>query len=317
MANEILGAKKYLVLADETTWNTLPDTPAYNHIPVTDYGVRFKPQSRQANPYTGEFQRRHATNFRGMTQGNLVCPLYGWHPGSLDMSAAQYLMSWAFGNHETQDLPSKLAEWAEGPNVANKRHLGLRVNQATLAGSDDSGEIGLTLELMGGTEVGNDIVTSAQSLPANRNKLVSFEFQDALFHLGGNAINLKSFQLQIQHALKVEYLNSFTPSILMKMQRVVTLMMTPLKNSDTYDALNRLHGMNEMTGEIVLKGLHNGTGTADTSWTVATITFPRLSLQNADTAGAKDDISTQPLRFSALKPDTSSNDMAIVWTDAA
>lgn len=317
MANEILGAKKYLVLANESTWGTTPGSPDYVHLPVTDYNVRFRPQNRQANPYAGIYQRKHSRNFRGMPSGQLNTPLYGWVLTPPATSIAEYLLTWAFANHETADLPSKLAEWAEGPNVANKRHNGLRVNSATLQGSDDSGVVELQLDLMGKSEVGQSTVSSAQTLPADRNKLVDMEFADCTFQLAGSAVSVKSFSLQVQHGLKAEYLNSYTPSLLVKSQRVVTLSMVLIKNSDTYDAFRRATSQTEFTGQIVVKGLHNGTGGEETNWTVGTIDFPRLSLTDVDEQGGKEDLSTQTLNMAVLKPDTSSNDLAIAWSEAA
>jgi hypothetical protein len=312
----ILGATKYLVLADETTWGTTPASPGYVHLPVTDYNVKFTPQNRQANPFTGLFQRKHSKNFRGMPSGALNCPLYGWKLTPPGTSIAEYLMTWAFGAHETADLPSKLAEWAEGPNVANKRHNGLRVNSATLQGSDDSGVVELSLDLQGKSEVGNDVVTAAQTLPTDRNKLLDMEFADCTFELAGVAVNLKSFSLQVQHGLKVEYLNSFTPALLVKTQRVLTLSMVLIKDADTYDAYRRATEATEFTGQIVVKGLHNGTG-ATGNWTVGTIDFPRLALLDVADNGGREDIINQSLSLVALKPDTSSNDMTVTWSEAA
>jgi hypothetical protein len=313
----ILGATKYLFLADEATWGVEPASPDYVPLPVTEYNVRFRPQNRQSNPYTGLYQRKHSKNFRGMPSGQLNTPLYGWKLTPPGVSLAEYLLTWAFGNHESTELPSKLAEWAEGPNVANKRHLGLRVNSATLQGNDDSGVIELSLDLMGQSEQGNNVMTTAQTLPTDRHKLVDMEFADTTFQLAGVTVQAKSFSMQVQHGLKAEYLNSFTPTLLVKSQRVVTLSMVLVKNSDTYDAFRRAATATEFTGQIAIKGLHNGTGGVGTNWTVGTLTLPRLALLDVDDQGGKEDISTQTLNMVVLKPDTASNDLSIAWTEAA
>lgn len=316
MANEILGAKKYLVLANESAWGTVPDTPSYVHLPVTEYNCRFRPQNRQANPYIGLYQRKHSKNFRGMVSGQLNAPLYGWKTTPPGHSLAQYLLDWSFVNHEATDLPSKIAEWAEGPNVANKRHSGLRVNSATLQGSDDSGVVELSLDLMGKAEQGMDDVPAAQALPVDRNKLVDFEFADISFALDETPVGLKSFSLQVQHGLKVEYLDSFTPSLLVKTQRVLTFSFVLIKNSDTYDAYRRATSATEFAGQLILKGLHNGTG-ASGNWTVVTIDLPRLSFLDADDQGGKEDLTNQPITTVALKPDTSENDLELTYSEAA
>jgi hypothetical protein len=330
MANEIIGDLSYLVMGDEASWGVGGAgsgagygtgsggyAGTYYYIPVTNYGVRFKSENRQANPFLGIFQRANSKNWRGMPSGQMVLPLYGFQATSMGTSIMQYLMDWAFQQHETLALPSKLVQWAEGPNVANKQHNGLRVNQATFAGSADDGQVTLTLDLMGQSESGNTVVTALPAVPNNKNKIVQCEFSDCTFKIAGSTVLLSSFQVQISNGLKVEYLNSYTPSLLLKTQRVVTVTMMPIKNSDTYDAYNRAQTMTEFTGEIDFKGLHNGTGTGGTNWTTGAMTFARLSFLNADNQGGKEDIWKQPIQMVALKPDTSTNDLAIAWSESA
>lgn len=312
MANEILGAKKFLVLYNEATWSTKPGSPTYVHVPVTEYNVRFKPQNRQANPYIGLFERKHSKNFRGMPSGNLNCALYGWQHSGISQSLMQYLLDWAFGDHESQAPASKGAQWAEGPNVANKEHNGLRINGATLQGTDESGVVELSLDLQGATE---SALGSAQSLPNNRNKILDCEFKDVTASIGGSPVAIKQFQVQVQNGLKVEYLNSFTPSLLLKSQRVVTVQMTLVKNADTYDAYRRASTATEVALQLVIKGLHNGTGTVATDYTVATLDFARASIVDVDEQGGKEDIATQPINFVALKPDSSSHDLEIAYSE--
>lgn len=324
--NLILGATKYLTMYDESTWGVRPASPTYFHIPVTDYNVKFTPVNRQANPYIGEYQRMHNQNYKGMPSGTMVLPLYGFHLPSMGKSIAQYILDWAFGDYELIALTSKGAEWAEGPNVANKRHHGLRVNSATLSGSEDTGFIGVSLELQGQSEDGEDILVTAQTLPANRFKLVDFEYcgsaanADTTFFLGADGtepIYPKSFQIQIQNGLKAEYLNSFNPSLLPKTQRVVTMQVVLPKNSDTYDAFRRLPNATELVGQFLLKGLHMGTGTNGTNWSQAQIDMPRCSYVNHTDQGGIADLAFQPLDFVLLKPQTSSNDITFTWTDVS
>jgi hypothetical protein len=93
--------------------------------------------------------------------------------------------------------------------------------------------------------------------------------------------------------------------------------MVLVKNSDTYDAFRRAATATEFTGQIAIKGLHNGTGGVGTNWTVGTLTLPRLALLDVDDQGGKEDISTQTLNMVVLKPDTASNDLSIAWTETA
>lgn len=316
----IVGTKSYLALATEDIWGINPFESSgsgsglqnFIHLPVTSCNLRFNPENRQANPYLGIHQRKHSTNFRGMVAGQIVCPLYGTWAEGIGKSLAQYLLDWAIENHESNELPSKTAVWTEGPGVADKEFNGLRVNSATLAGSDDSGTIDLTLDLMG-KEDGNAV--SVPPLPDNRNKCVDFNYALCTFALAGSAVKFKSFNLQVQHALQVHYLNSSTPTLLIKTQRVVTLQAVPVKDANTYDAYRRALGMTEFTGQITARGLHNGTGTSGT-YTTLTIDFPRLSFINAEDQGGKQDVIFQNLNLVALKPDTSSNDMSTTWGQA-
>lgn len=320
MANEIHGEKSYLFLAPEATWGTTPGTPGYFFCPVTSYEVRMQRDRRNAQPFVGLRQRKHGRSYRGMPSGALQTALYGVYPGAgvsssaTDQSIAEHLLEWGLGSHESVDLPSKLAEWAEGPNVANVRHNGLRVNTATLEGSAGNGGITINLDLMGKSE---SAVVTAQTLPTDLDKLVEFDFADSSFTLGGSAISLESFRLSVANNLTPVYLNSTAPSHLSAGQRVASVQLVPIKNSDTYGALNRAFTESESAITITLKGLHNGTGTAGTNYTQVVITLPRCAFVNPEDTRNIAELMRQPLNFDVLKPDSSSNDLSMVWSDEA
>ena len=101
---------------------------------------------------------------------------------------------------------SKVCEWQYVGHEDDKRHLGLRVNTITLAGSDAG--IVLTLELIGQSAVN---FTGSASPPNNRNKLVEFLFEDSTFSLGGSAMNFSQFQWSVSRNLDVIYENSHNP----------------------------------------------------------------------------------------------------------
>lgn len=306
----LLGAKGHLVLVDESTWATVPGSPAYVHVPVTDYGVKYVPVNRQGRPAIGLRQAKQNRNVKGMVQGTLNTPLYGWQTAGLGKSLAEYLMSWGFGQHETLALPSKYAEWAIGPNVANKRHLGLKVNQATLSGSEDQG-ISLALDLMGKDEA---LFATAQTLPNDRNKLIEFEFEDCVLTIGGTPVPIGSFQWQVQNGLTAHYWNSRRPQALPPADRVETFTITPPKQTNAWQEALREDLPDEVEGILTLKGLHNGTGTVATDWNQVVITFPLLSLVNVDEQGGRGTL-TEPISWVCLKPDTSANASTMVWTD--
>ena len=323
MGNEILGSKSYLALISETTWGTNPDSASGAgsgtgggavsavHVPVDEYSVRFRPENRQANPFLGIYQRKHSKNFRGMLQGSLRCPLYGASQGGVmgGKSLAEWLMDWAFESHESNDLPSKTAYWHEGPGTANQEHNGLRVNQATLQGSDDSGIIEISLDLMGQRE---DALASNVALPNDRDKIVEFEFQDAAFQLAGSAVTLKSFNLQLTRGLQAHYLNSYHPSFLFPGDYAMTLQMVLAKNANTYDAIRRAETTDERTGRITLRGLHNGTMAG--TYAQVTIDFDRLHTMDVDDDRARQNLNFQTLNFVVLKPDTANNGFRTTWT---
>lgn len=325
MANEIIGAKSYLVMQTETSWGEIVEgsgtgggsgSTGWVHVPVSSYTVRQRPQRRSANVYIGLKQRKHGTMFRGMPSGQIALPFYGFKPAGLGVSLAEWLMDWAFESHELVDLPSKSAVWAEGPNVANKRHLGLRVNTATLAGDANSGLVNFTFDVMGRTEEGNTAVGTAMQLPDDREKLLDANFSDCTFALGGSAIELSAFSLQVQYGLIAHFNNVRQPSLLVSPTRQVLVNMTiPPKNSDTWDTVRRvLNTGSEYVGQIVVQGLHNGTGPSG-NYTICTIDLPRLQYIDHEDQMAFEQLTLQPLQFEALKPDASSNDLTISWSN--
>jgi hypothetical protein len=313
------GAIRYLLVTPETTWGTFPGSPAREHLPVTEYSPLFKKETRQSKMYTGVFQQKHSKAFRGMPSGNLVTPIYGWKPGAGD-TWMKTLLDWAFADHETQLLPSKSFEWSQGPDLANLRHSGMRVNGATLAGGAEQNQVTLSLDLMGKSEVADTTVGTLPAATVNLHELKDVEYDDCTFALNGSAIQLESFSLQVQHGLKVDYLNSSSPTVLIKTQRVVTLTMVPLLEDDAWHIRNEYaggaNGYNVVTAQIVLKGLHDGTG-ATGNWTVGTIDLAACHLTGYEQQGGMEDLLKQQLTFVCLKPDSSTKDLELTYSEAA
>ncbi len=309
----ISGNKSHLVLADEVTWGTTPGTPAYYHWPVSSYGVMLKPERRNSQVFAGIRQRRHGRNFRGNPAGQIVGCLYGYKPGGTALTLAQYLTTWGMSDWDVVEPASKLAEWAEGPNIANVRHNGLRVNGCTIEGSA-GGPITITLDVIGKTEAA---LVTAQTLPNDREMCVEMEFEDCSFTLAGSAISLLSFKWSVTNSLQVVYEGTRTPSQLPAMQRVETLTFQALKIDDVYEAANRAMGTDyELTGGIVLKGPHHGTGSTG-NYTLGTVAFPRLQLINPDQTRNINALYEHGLNFDVLKPDTSADASVVVWSESA
>ena len=323
----VVGPKSYLVLISETAWGTKPASPTRVYMPVEDYGVQFQNAQRQAKPYLGLFQRKHSHRRQGHPQGSIATSLFGNIDSGAGVSLAEYLMDWAMCDqagtiHEAIDLPSKTAEWAEGPDISNLEHNGLRVNQATLAGSESTGVVALNLDTMGKTEVA---LASAAAIPASHDGLYEMEFEDVVLKLddgaGGAlaAVSIVSFQIQVQHSLILKYNNSDSPQLLVKADRNVTVQVTLDKQADTYDVVRRnLAAETDFVGEVIVQGMNNDTsGTPGNVWTIGTMDFPKLRYLTHQDQRNRDSVYEQPLQFMALKPDTTGLDMSIAWTDGA
>lgn len=310
----IHGIKSYLVLGAEATWGTTPGTPVYYHLPVTSYGVKMARDRRNSTPFVGLMQRKQGKSFRGMPSGQLQTNLYGYKPGGAAQSLMEYLITWAMSQPETVDKLSKFADWAEGPDISNVRHNGLRVNAWTIEGSADSGTVTISLELMGKSE---SALVSAQTLPNDRELCVEMEFSDCTFALGGVAQSLKSFRWQGQNNLTATYLNETSPSYLAAGQLVESLNFQILKADDTWTAYNRAFAEQEMTGQIVFKAAHNGSGTGGTNYTVLTVDFNRLAFVAPEDGRAANALIEEGLTFDVLKPDSSSAAKTLAYTEVS
>ncbi|QDV30116.1 hypothetical protein Spb1_20440 [Planctopirus ephydatiae] len=314
----LTGQESFLALVDETTWGEYPDPATLIHLPVDTYDVEYVAETRNATPFTGYRQRQHGRRFRGMPSGNLNTNLFGFRQAEGLPSLAEFLLTWAFGSPEAKFRASKSANWYEGLNVDNQRHRGLRVNQATLAGQE-GGAITLALALMGRDQQGQTDVGNAPAVPFDRKKLVEFDFIDSTLTLGGTPIPYGGFSLVTNHNLTAPYLNSPEPISMPAGDTVETVTFSPPKLTNTWsEAIRDLNPEEqEVSATLVLKGLHMGTGAAETDWTQITITMPRLFLRAAKT-GRQRGILQQPLEFDVEKPQTSGgNGISIAYADVA
>lgn len=314
MACPILPSSlSYLTLADETTWGTVPVSPTYVHCPVASYGVKLVTEHRQSDLYTGNEFQRHNQKRRGNPQGQLVAPLFGWHPSALSESLAQYLFDWAFDIPDTDPCtrPSKFAEWAEGPDVANRRHEGLRVASATLAGDSGSGQVTITLDLQGKDE---DTFATAQTVPDDMNSLVDFDFSDVTLELGGSPVAIRSFELTVDYSMQPLFENSKRPVYLLADMTSYTFNVTLAKEDDTYAALHRAQTDSEMTGVLSMQGSHEETGATGDD-TKCVITMARLALIDNSPTFNKGQAVEEGLNFLVLKPDTTDEPLEVVWSE--
>lgn len=317
MACPILPSSlSYLTLGAETTWGTVPGSPTYVHCPVASYGVRLVTENRQSDLYTGNEFQKHNQKRRGNPQGQLVAPMFGWHPSGLSESLAKYLFDWGF------DIPvsdpcvrtSKFAEWAEGPDVANRRHTGLRVASATLAGDSGSGQVTISLDLQGKDEA---TFATAQTVPNDMNKLVDFDFSNVTLTLGGTSVAIRSFELAVDYSMQPLFENSTRPVYLLADMTSYTFNVTLAKEDDTYAALHRALTNSELTAVLSMQGSHEGTGTVATNDTKLAITMARCALIDDSPTFNKGQAVEEALNFLVLKPDTADNPLEAVWSDVA
>lgn len=315
MANEILGQLSYATLFDESTWGTTPGSPPYVYCPVSGYDVKFKADSRQANPYLGIFQRKHNKNFRGMPGGGFTLPAWSYWIDSAggsspDMSLTEYILSWAYDNLDSTYLTSKGCQWAEGPNVANLQHNGLRVNSCALSGSADAGVVAIALDLMGMSEA---TFSTAQAIPDDMEGLVDFDFADAILTVNSAVIEMENFNLGLSNGLKAKYRSSANPSLMPRTTTAIDFSWSLIKNSDTYAlALRTLATSTEYDIQLQLVGSHNGTGSSGTNTTIL-IDMPRCSLINPDDGRTKEDFTQTNIQTMVLKPDSSEDSINFTY----
>lgn len=313
----IVGAESYLHLTDETNWGQssvgsgsgTAGTPFF--IGAVNYGVRMQRLTRKPNVYVGLHQRKGGSKvYGGNVSGQLVTPLYSYIPTGQTVAIARKLMDWAFLDLELEEPASKTAHWAEGPNTANKRHTGLRVNQATLTGSADSGEIQLSLDLIGKEEMG---YPTATAIPDDLEKLEDMSFTDCTFTLEGSTVQASGFTQTLARNLQPQRLNDFWITSLCGAVRDETIQFVIPKNDATYDVRNRLTTDTEVTGQFTMQGLHNGTGGSG-NYTKLTRAFGRLRFLSQEQSGDFG-IQMQTLTFEVLKPDSSSASYTDSWSE--
>lgn len=316
----IVGTESYLHLNDETNWGQssvgsgsgTASTPFF--IGVVSYGVRTTRLTRMPQVYVGLHQRKRGPQvYGGDVAGQLVTPLYGYIPTGQTLAIARKMLDWAYGDYELEEPASKTAQWTEGPNLANKRHTGLRVNQATLTGQADSGDLQLSLDLIGKEEMGYPTGTA---IPDDLEKLVDMQFTDCTFTLEGTTVQAQAFTHTLNRNLQPQRLNDFWITGLCGGVRDETLQIVIPKTDATWDVRNRLSGATadvEVTGQYTIQGLHNGTGSSG-NYTKLARAFSRLRFISQEQSGDFG-IQYQALTFQVLKPDSSSNAYADTWSE--
>ncbi len=318
-----IGGLSYLTLANESIWGTNPASVSgsdesgsgsadYWHLPVLNFTPKAAPQNRQSDPFIGLLSKKHSTNDRNIPGGQIVTNLYGWRGDNLMKSLAQEVIEWALNSQESAEPLSKSAVWAVGPNSANRTLNGLRVNSFAMAGSQDAGNIQVTLDVIGSEEQSID---AAPALPTNRYKATEFSFFDSVFAIDGTTQTVQSFNLSVQRALEVHHLNSYWPNLVLATGFVVQLQLVIQTEDDVWDGYVRNDETVDTEFSIVQthKGLHKGTGASGTHDQIA-LTTARSHLLNVSPNGGRG-VQFQTLNFVCLKPDNSNAVIQQAWTE--
>jgi hypothetical protein len=305
------GVLSYLAMAIESEWGTAGTNKVL--IPVDSYDGRFNAENRQGAQFLGIHQRKYSRNFRGMPSGAMALPLWSyWIPSAgagNDMSIAQYLLTWALSNLDSTFMASRTIDWAEGPNEANLRHTGMRVNSFTLSGDMESGLISLSIESMGQDEA---TFATMVTLPTDWENLPHFDFADMTLTVDSTEVNPTAFQLTGQFGQSPKYLNSRTPLVMNRTQCALDFQFSILKEDDTYPALERATSTDaDLDIQLDFVGLHNGTGSSGTNTTLE-IDMPKCRFVKNNDARARD-LLVATIQTHLLKPETSENSIILTW----
>jgi hypothetical protein len=221
------------------------------------------------------------------------------------------MCQWGFGEHEVGFTTSYGAQWAEGPDIANREHNGLRVDNFSIQGDEDSGMNTWNMDVKGKSEI--PLVT-AQTLPTDHDKLADMEYADVTFTIDTVATKISNYTLSAAYGLKERYNNSREPDLLFKTQRVLNLSFNLVKNDDSYQAAVRLLTSDEEYDiQLQITGLHNGSGASGTS-TQVIFDMPRVSLLNPEDARAIEDLTMTQVNCTVLKDDTTELDLSQTWS---
>lgn len=320
-----LGAEMSYHAYSEASWGVTPGTPDYLFLPLETFGIVHTTDRREAKPYFGQLAKKHGRRFKPRSEGSIGGALHGEYvtDGSDSVSKAEWLLKKVFGTESGPTIPSFAILRQESITNAGKRFPGLRINQFTLTGSADSGRIEWNSSVMGLPEV-QFANGSYRTVPNDLKKLTEFEYWDSTFRINDNGVSsaadtfcFQNFTLTRNHGLKPVFGNcSAGPTSINRTVRDTQFNFRIEKKNNSWDTARRLM-TSETEFEVVveLKGKHSGTGGSGTEYAVITITMPRCQLLNPQDADTFDDISFIDVQTEVLKPDSSSAQVSIAYTE--
>lgn len=313
MPEPIIGSQRYFAFSRETVWGVLDDpNPVIVHAPISDYGIELTRKIMEHDTFVGAPEQQHAQAIGCDLAGSIKMPLYGYHDLGAGKSLAEYFIELATKDPHKLATRQSLYAWdmqRDGDQnlIAGHEHSGLRLNKMTLEGSDAG--IVLTLDMIGQDEIATE--NSPGAVPDDRHELIEFLFQDSTLEIGGDPILVQNWKWEVDYGMKALFQNSPRAAKIHGQYCKQTFTLTPLKETATYDALLRLLPQTELSLELVIIGLHDGTAADD--YTRGTFTFDRTSLIEAKTALPWGDFGTQPITLRCLKPQDTGHIVEAVW----
>lgn len=283
------------------SWGTKPASPTYVFLPCYSYGVKFNTTRRNSRPHLGQYTVKHGRRYKGIPSGPLS--------GPMTANVASFLMDWVFDGDGVNFPASIGCERAEGPDVANEQANGLMVNNFTLSGDEDSGNVVWSIDAMGHS-VGT--VGTAQEVPGDLDSLSDFEFVDAVLTIDSTATQMSGFSLSRQNNLVAKWLGSLTPQTLARTQQTTNLSFELPKQASTYDVVRRL--LTEETEYDVQLAVAGITGAGTT--TTITFDMPRCQVIDPDDSYGVDQLTMTTVNMECLKPDTSEQEIAVTVATA-
>lgn len=318
----IYGEKSHLHLHDETSFGVVDSGADDVYLPVLSFAGQLGDNRRAPQVFTGLNEDVDMVHGPTFPTNQISCPLYGWRISPATTSLAEYLLDWALSPFsEYCNLPSKQVQWAEGPDEANKLYSGMTVNGWTLAGTDDANAaITLQLDLAGKDEAN---LATAATIPDPMPKLSEFQFSKSQFLIGAGSGSLseqplKQFQWQGSRGITPAYLGLDRPRHLRTSKPTSTLSVAIEKCDDTWDVARRSKSPIKKYGRLILKGLHEGTGTSGTNYAVLTINFPQLALTAVGDTYNRNGVNSQNISFAVQKPPAAATEsFAYAFTEEA
>lgn len=319
----IVGSGVYVHAYPETTWGTKPGSPTYVFMPVETYDVQRVRNRRTSRPYFGNQGYKHGQTNTMYVQGGMAGALYGIHNSGISKSLAQFVCELGFGKDSEANataINSIGIEHAQGPDIANVNHQGLRCNTFTLSGSADSGRWEYSADLIGKTEIA---LATAQKVPADLNKLIEFDFAGTVFKIApivegviGSYVGTEVDSIQIvrNHNLKTKTGTKTSLTRLDKTTRQTQLTFVLDKESDSYSNAARLMtagGIDEYAVTMTLLG--RTAGSHEDVFTRITIQINRAQLIDPTDTFNRDDYVSSSIALDCLMPDSDDPDIAIIY----